>query len=132
MSETREYASLMKINGTEIPPPSNLGPLLYKTYDSESAGRSETFVMTRDVVRRNVRKFTLTWKLKTPDMRTLLELLEADAVTITLFDLKQDADTKYSDIEVYPEPSQSVECLFWDPYDTEESWWQLTVAFTEY
>lgn len=53
MSE--KTASIIKIDGVEMPTPSSFKPL-YKDYDSKNSGRSESMYATRDIIRSDVRK----------------------------------------------------------------------------
>ncbi|MBP0985107.1 MAG: hypothetical protein J6A19_15420 [Oscillospiraceae bacterium] len=126
-----DYASIVKINGVEMPTPSNFDPL-YKDYDSKSAGRSEDVTMTRDVIRSDVRQVTFTWKVQTPDLRKIRQAIKPLSLELTFFDINQDADTQYSTMTCYAEPSRNPKLVQWDPFDPEQSWWEFTVTFTEY
>ncbi len=126
-----EYASIIKINGIEMPPPSEFDPE-YNDYDSQSAGRSETMVMTRDIIRTDVRTVMCTWKLQTPEMRALIAVIKQPSVELSFFDLNQSAAVQYSTMTCYGEPTRKPKCLKWDPYNPERSWWSISIKFTEY
>ena len=66
MSE--KTASIIKIDGVEMPTPSSFKPL-YKDYDSKNSGRSESMHATRDIIRSDVRKMSFTWIVQTADLR---------------------------------------------------------------
>lgn len=126
-----DYASIVKIGGIELPTPSNFS-LVYKDYDSKSAGRSEDLTMTRDVIRSDLRQVTFTWKVQTPDLRTIRQAIKPLALELTIFDINQPASAPYSTMTCYAEPSREPKVIFWDAYDPEQTWWEFTVTFTEY
>ena len=131
MSEEIVYDSIFMINGEEAPTPSNFNPV-YSDYDSNNAGRSETMVMNRDVVRTNLKSPKYEWKLKTPDMRKLLKMVEPERITVRIFDLYKEASDPYSEYECYCSPTRNITSLKWDPVNPEESWWQVQLEFIEY
>ena len=123
--------SIVKIDGVEMPAPSDFSPTS-DDYDSKSAGRSENMFMTRDIIRSNVRTASFTWKLQTPDMRKVWNAVLSPKIKVTFFDLAQPADTQYSTMDCYADPSRKPKLLKWDPDDPEKSWWEFTTTFTEY
>lgn len=129
MSE--EYVVIIKIDGAEMPVPSAFAPM-YKDYDSENSGRSETMTMTRDVIRTDVRSMTYTWRVQTPDLRTIINAIKPVSVELTFFDINQPAETRYSTATCYANPTRQPTLIKWDPYDPERSWWEITVEFVEY
>lgn len=132
-TETTEEvtASIFMIDGVEAPTPSNFNPV-YSDYDSSNAGRSETMVMNRDVVRTNLKSPKYEWKLKTPDMRKLLKMVQPEKITVRVFDLYADVATPYTEYECYCSPTRNITLLKWDPVNPEESWWQVQLEFIEY
>lgn len=125
-----EY-SIAKIDGVEVPAPSDFTPL-YEDYDSESSGRSETWIMTRDIVRRNVRQMSYTWRVKTPELRKLIAMIEPASVELEFFDVSGTVANSYSRMTCYATPKREPKLLYWNRHDPEESWWEITVQFTEY
>ena len=126
-----EYASIIKIDGVEMPVPSKFAPV-YKDYDSKSSGRSESMVMARDIVREDVRAITFTWRVQTPDLRRIISAIKPDEVQVEFFDINQPADVQYSTVRCYADPTREPTLLQWEPYDPEQSWWEITVKFVEY
>ncbi len=126
-----EYASIIKIDGVEMPAPSDFRPL-YKDYDSKNAGRSESMVATRDVIRSDVRKMSFTWKVQTPNLRKIRNAIKPLVLELTFFDINQDAQTQYSTMTCYVEPTREPRLIPWDKTDPERSWWEFSISFTEY
>lgn len=126
-----EYASIIKIDGAEMPVPSDFEPQ-YKDYDSANSGRSEDMSMTRDVIRTDVHGITYTWRVQTADLRTIINAIKPAAVQVTFFDVNQPKETQYSTIKCYADPTREPKLLKWDPYDPEKSWWEITAKFVEY
>mgnify|MGYP006914182455 FL=1 len=105
--------SIIKIDGVEMPTPSDFSPTS-SDYDSKNSGRSESMEMTRDIIRRNVRTATFTWKLQTPDMRKVWNAVLPEKLSLTFFDLGQPADTQYSTMSCYADPSRKPKLLKWE------------------
>ena len=126
-----EYASIIKIDGTELPTPSAFEPH-YRDYDSKNAGRSEDLTMTRDVIRSDVKQVTFTWRVQTADLRTIRNAIKPLSVSLTFFDINQPADVQYTTMTCYAEPSRDPKPIRWDACDPEQTWWEFTVTFTEY
>ena len=126
-----EYASIVKIGGVELPTPSKFNPH-YRDYDSKNAGRSEDVTMTRDVIRSDVKQVGFTWRVQTPDLRTIREAIKPLELELTFFDINQPADVQYTTMTCYAEPSRDPEVIQWDACDPEQTWWEFTVTFTEY
>ena len=126
-----EYASIIKIDGVELPTPSDFKPV-YKDYDSKSAGRSEDLTMTRDVIRSDMKQVTFTWRVQTADLRTIREAIKPLSLELTFFDINQPASVQYSTMTCYAEPTREPEVIKWDACDPEQTWWEFTVTFTEY
>lgn len=126
-----EYASIIKIDGVELPTPSDFKPV-YKDYDSKNAGRSEDLTMTRDVIRSDMKQATFTWRVQTADLRTIREAIKPLSLELTFFDINQPASVQYSTMTCYAEPTREPKVIFWDAYDPEQTWWEFTVTFTEY
>lgn len=124
-------ASIIKIDGAEMPPPCEYSPTS-SDYDGSNAGRSESMTMIRDVVRQNVRTASFTWRLQTPDMRTVWNAASKLRVKLRFFDLSQPADTQYSTMDCYADPSRKPKIIKWDPDDPEKTWWEYSTTFTEY
>lgn len=129
--DDNNYASILQIDGVEAPVPCDFNPN-YSDYDSESSGRSETFVLMRDVVRTNLRAVSFTWRLKSPEMRKLLEMISPKEVIVRFYDLYQPAITPYSEFAAYAETTRDIKLLNWQPNNPEESWWELEISFIEY
>lgn len=123
--------SIVQIDGVEMPTPSDFDPTS-SDYDSKNSGRSESMYMTRDIVRSNVRTATFTWKVQTPDLRTVWNAAKKPKVTLRFFDIDQPAVVQYSTMTCYGDPSRKPKLLKWDNDDPERSWWEFTVKFTEY
>ena len=102
MSE--KTASIIKIDGVEMPTPSSFKPL-YKDYDSKNSGRSESMYATRDIVRSDVRKMSFTWIVQTPDLRKIREAIKPPKIQVRFFDINQPADVQFSTMECYADPS---------------------------
>ena len=126
-----EYASIVKIDGVEMPTPSKFSPH-YRDYDSKNAGRSEDVTMTRDVIRSDVKQVGFTWRVQTADLRTIRQAIKPLSIELTFFDINQPADVQYTTMTCYAEPSRDPEPIQWDAYDPEQTWWEFTVTFTEY
>lgn len=124
-------ASIIKIDGTELPTPSAFEPH-YRDYDSKNAGRSEDLTMTRDVIRSDVKQVTFTWRVQTADLRTIRNAIKPLSVSLTFFDINQPADVQYTTMTCYAEPSRDPKPIKWDAGDPEQTWWEFTVTFTEY
>lgn len=131
MGIDRQYASIIRIDGAEMPVPSSFAPV-YKDYDSKSSGRSESMIMTRDIVRADVRAMTYTWRVQTPDLRTIIAAIKPAKVQVRFFDINQPASAQYSTVDCYADPTREPKLLKWDPYDPEQAWWEITVKFVEY
>lgn len=123
--------SIMKIDGVEAPAPSDFSPT-YSTYDSKNSKRSETLKLNREVVRRDLRSHTFSWKLKTPDARKLLSMVAPDVITVSCFDLLKPADDPYSEYQCYADTTRTVKLIHWDRNDPENSWWEIKLDFIEY
>ena len=108
--------SIIKIDGVEMPTPSDFSPTS-SDYDSKNSGRSESMEMTRDII---------------PDMRKVWNAVLPEKLSLTFFDLGQPADTQYSTMSCYADPSRKPKILKWEPQNPEESWWEFTTTFTEY
>ena len=126
-----QTASIIKIDGTELPTPSAFEPH-YRDYDSKNAGRSEDLTMTRDVIRSDVKQVTFTWRVQTADLRTIRNAIKPLSVSLTFFDINQPADVQYTTMTCYAEPSRDPKPIRWDAFDPEQTWWEFTVTFTEY
>ena len=126
-----ETASIIKINGVEMPTPSKFRPR-YKDYDSQNSGRSEKMVMTRDIVRENLRAVDVTWIVQTPVLRAIIAAVKPPELELTFFDINQPADTQYSTITCYADPSREPTLVQWYAENPEESWWEYSTTFTEY
>lgn len=123
--------SIITIDGVEMPTPSVFSPTS-SDYDSKNSGRSESMFMTRDIIRKDVRTASFTWRLKSPDMRKVWNAILPAEIEVRFFDLAQPADVQYSTMKCYADPTRKPQLLKWDPYDPEESWWELSTTFTEY
>lgn len=132
-AETAEntIASIFMIDGVEAPTPSNFTPV-YSDYDSDSAGRSETMVMNRDIIRTNLKSPKYEWKLQTPEMRKLLKLVQPEKITVRIYDLYAEAENPYTEYDCYCSTTRTVTLLKWNPADPEQSWWQIQLEFIEY
>lgn len=128
MSDT---ASILMIDGAEAPTPYDF-TLTYSDYDSENSTRSETAVLNREVVRTDLRSHPFHWRLQTPDMRKLLQMVKPKVITVKCFDLNQDADTQYSEFKCYAGATRTVKLLYWNRDDPEKSWWEIQLDFIEY
>ena len=126
-----QTASIIKIDGTELPTPSAFEPH-YRDYDSKNAGRSEDLTMTRDVIRSDVKQVTFTWRVQTADLRTIRNAIKPLSVSLTFFDINQPADVQYTTMTCYAEPSRDPKPIRWDACDPEQTGWEFTVTFTEY
>lgn len=124
-------ASIIKIDGVEMPPPSEFS-LTSSDYDGSNAGRSESMAMIRDIVRQNVRTASFTWRLQTADMRKVWNAACKLRVKLRFFDLGQPADVQYSTMDCYADPSRKPRILKWDANDPEQTWWEYSTTFTEY
>ena len=124
-------ASIIKIDGVEMPAPSSFKPL-YKDYDSKNSGRSESMIATRDIVRSDVRKISFTWIVQTPDLRTIREAIRPPELEVTVFDINQPESVQYSTMKCYAVPTREPEVLRWDDSDPEKTWWSFSTSFTEY
>lgn len=132
MNDTESsFDSILQIDGEETPVPCDFNPN-YSDYDSESSGRSETFVLMRDVVRTNLRAVSFKWRLKSPEMRRLLEMISPKEVTVRFYDPYQPASAPYSEFTAYAEATRDIKLLDWQPENPEESWWELEISFVEY
>lgn len=126
-----ETASILMINGVEAPTPADFLPT-YSDQDSENSKRSETAVLTREIVRTNLRSHSFRWKLQTPDMRKLLNMVLPARLTVRFFDLYAPADSPYTEFIGYASPTRTVKLLKWEPNAPEQSWWEIQLDFIEY
>lgn len=129
MEETT--ASILQIDGVEAPTPYDFAPT-YSDYDSEGSSRSETAVLNREIVRTNLQSHAFYWRLQTPDMRKLLQMVKPPSLTVRYFDLYADAATQYTEFTGYASPTRSISLVKWEPTDPEQSWWEIKLEFIEY
>lgn len=127
MAET-ERASILTIDGVEAPTPSDFKPG-YSTYDSKSSGRSESYHMTRDIVRSDLRKAVFGFRLKSAEMTRLLGMIAPSMVTVGYYDILTGG---YTTFKAYASPTREIGLLHWNPDDPAESWWSAEISFIEY
>lgn len=129
-TSSEEKVNWLTIDGVKMPTPSAY-KYVEADFDSENSVRSETGILTRDVIRTNVHSPEFTWNtLTTAQLKTLLQAVnQATKHDITVFDPnKDDFQTTFTG---YVQATRKIDVVVPrdDPIDTV---WKLTLSFIEY
>ena len=120
----------LKIDGVKMPTPSGFSPT-YSDFDSSSSTRSETGVLKREVIRKNVHSPSFDFILQTPDLRTLMTAIKPDKISVEYAD--PTSETGVTTIsEAYAQATRTVKTV--NPYysDISKCWWSVSLTFIEY
>lgn len=77
--------ALLKINGTELPAPTNYS-VQYSDIDSSDTGRAENGVMLRNRIRAGVAKISVSWKMLTQeDTDLVIDAVKDESFTVEYY-----------------------------------------------
>lgn len=94
-SVTTGITNWLEIDDVVMPTPMGV-KYSYSVFDSDNSKRSETGVLHREVIRKNVHSPTFTFKLQTADYRKLMNAIEPDVFKVKYLDPK--SETGYTTI----------------------------------
>lgn len=114
----------IKVNDTLLPPPVDY-EINYFDVDSGETTRSETGIMHRSLVRSEIFKLNLLWKVNKADLKKICDLLKPQILFVKFSEPCSDNEKS---CEMYA-GEQKVKCI---GFDNDESWWSLSVSLTQY
>lgn len=119
----------LEIDDVVMPTPTGV-KYSYSVFDSDNSKRSETGVLHREVIRKNVHSPTFTFKLQTADYRKLMTAIEPDVIKVKYLDPK--SETGYMTIdEAYAQATLTPELML-QAATVDDMWWSLSVTFIQY
>ncbi len=120
----------LKIDGVKMPTPSDFSPT-YSDFDSNSSTRSETGVLKREVIRKNVHSPSFDFILKTPQLRTLMTAIKPDKISVEYADPTSETGVTTID-EAYAQATRTVKPVNIHYSDINKCWWSISITFIEY
>lgn len=117
----------LKINGVEAPMPKQW-TTVDSDFDSDDSVRDEAGVLHRKVIRRNHHAPKFKWRLKGKDLSRLLNMINADSLQVTYFDLLTLSEITFTG---YAQATRQPELVL-SKAMPQESWFDFECSFIEY
>ena len=119
---------MLKINGTELPRPTNYEVGL-ADLDSDEATRNELGILSRNRIRQGVTKISTTFQVRGSQTASILALVEPAKVSVTYFDPRASVERT---INAYVGDRSCNLMVYLPEMDIDEMLWEISFNLTEY
>lgn len=101
---------------------------VYSDFDTPNSKRNEVAFLKRECIRRNVVSPKFAWRIKTPELSKLLNMIDHDSLNVKIYDLMTMAMREFTGYaQATRQPS-----LVLQGKTYKDCWWDFECSFIEY